>query len=431
VDVRVKRGPIEPLNGDGRLLGFERIIDKTFQAISSLRRWGLFSEGWSGRENSAISSSFQDSHSVSGTGDSIQCCGTVDGRVDPSLSPGTSSIIQENASHFTSGSKGWFTTKEQARLSSTSGDCALDSRKEHRGIFGFWNRKVRDDGRQTSVDSVPLQNIHQAVTRESKISNFSYLLQLCGISTISRSISAFFRKRETLLSPVSNDRLSSCGTNVPGLSRQCVKNFETPWDGDCQIFQSEYSNPGEYCPQLVDQGCHLCVYSSEVALRHHVIQRGRELGTAISNAVYNHLEERLLYGGSNKLSLVRDDIDILKRYYTYWGADEFYDDAVDTLRTDFEVDYADIICMFASQDHFIFISRDSCDQLIYLFNETDFNFFIMGHQDDWMEAISTFDTIIRYPRKGPRALILATRENRERYSAGWRPPPLADFGVYE
>ena len=55
---------------------------------------------------------------------------------------------------------------------------------------------------------------------------------------------------------------------------------------------------------------------------------------------YNLLEERLLYGGSNKLSLVRDNIDILKRYYTYWGDAELYDDALDTLRTDFDVEYS-------------------------------------------------------------------------------------------
>ena len=111
--------------------------------------------------------------------------------------------------------------------------------------------------------------------------------------------------------------------------------------------------------------------------------------------------------------------------------DEYYDDAVDTLKTDFEVEYNDLVCLFASQDGFIFVNRDQGDRLIYFFDENGWNLFIMGHQSDWVEAAYTFDTIIRYPRKEPRALILATRENRGKYNAGWRPPPLADFGVYE
>jgi hypothetical protein len=197
------------------------------------------------------------------------------------------------------------------------------------------------------------------------------------------------------------------------------------------LLQQEYSDPGEYCPQLVDPGCQLCIDSSKSALRHHVIQRGRELGTVISAAACDLLELRLLYGGSNQLSLVLDDIDILNRHYTYWGADELYDEAVETLRIDFEFEYTDLICFFASQDVYIFLNRDRSDPLIYLFDETGFNFYVMGHQEDWKEAVYTLDTILLYPRDGPRALILATRENRDKYNAGWRPPPLVDSGVYE
>jgi len=176
----------------------------------------------------------------------------------------------------------------------------------------------------------------------------------------------------------------------------------------------------------------LYVRSSQAALRHYVLQRGSEIGSIISPQAYNLLEERLLYGGSNKLSLVYADFDILDWHYTVIGApDDYYPGAIQTLRDDFGLDYCDLICFFAGEDPFIFVHRDPGDRLIYLFCENDFNFYIMGHEEDWVEAVYTFDTIIRRLRAEPRALILATRENRERYRNGWRPSPLANFGVYE
>jgi len=46
--------------------------------------------------------------------------------------------------------------------------------------------------------------------------------------------------------------------------------------------------------------------------------------------------------------------------------EEHHQGAIETLREDVGVEYSDLICLFASQDNFIFVNRDRSDMLIYL-----------------------------------------------------------------
>lgn len=120
---------------------------------------------------------------------------------------------------------------------------------------------------------------------------------------------------------------------------------------DCVSVQRELPHSRYEC----EEQDNLYVRSSQAALRHYVLQRGSEIGSMISPQAYNLLEERLLYGGSNKLSLVYADFDILDWHYTVIGApDDYYPGAIQTLRDDFGLDYCDLICFFCWGGPFYF-----------------------------------------------------------------------------
>ena len=86
-----------------------------------------------------------------------------------------------------------------------------------------------------------------------------------------------------------------------------------------------------------------------------------------------------------------------------------------------------MIGVFASEIFLIFVSRDRRDRLIYAYDTTEWRLLVLG--EGWEEALKMFEEIVS-DRDG-RAYIIATKENRAKYIAGWRPQPDANGSVYK
>jgi hypothetical protein len=183
----------------------------------------------------------------------------------------------------------------------------------------------------------------------------------------------------------------------------------------------------ESFPLLVDSRCSILVAASKAALQDIVFERGRVIGTHINKEIYFQLEERMLYGGSGRLSLVYDDFDYLR--WQYSDDDESYSEAIRAFQTDYQIEYKDLRCFLASEEMLIFLNGDGADRLIYGFDLNEWNLLILGEESDWIEALEMHDAWVGAWKT--KALIAATEANRSRYRAGWRPSPLPDGRLYE
>jgi hypothetical protein len=157
-------------------------------------------------------------------------------------------------------------------------------------------------------------------------------------------------------------------------------------------------------------------------------RRAAELGITITTDVYPKLEERMMMGGSSRLSLVSEDIDVL-RSHCEEDVPGTYLDLESTFENDFGVDCSGLLCVFLSQHVLIFLDREGRDGLIYGFDTGTWDLIILGEEDNWGEVLDTFDTMVSSLKK--KGLVAATGENRKKYKAGWRPSPLDNGNIYE
>ena len=136
----------------------------------------------------------------------------------------------------------------------------------------------------------------------------------------------------------------------------------------------------------------------------------------------------LLFGGTCQLIFVADEsIDILERHHRLEDDEESYNEACETLETDYGLCFSQLIGVFASQGYLIFVPRDRTDSLIYGYDVAQWELMILG--EGWEEALKTFSEWIS--GGNGCAFISATRENRVKCRAGWRPPPFSDRLLYQ
>jgi hypothetical protein len=165
---------------------------------------------------------------------------------------------------------------------------------------------------------------------------------------------------------------------------------------------------GERYPLLIDSRSVLLVGPSKRALRDAVYRRGRRVRT---EETYLALEKRMVYGGSGWLSLVYEDFDFLRSQYI--DDSESYLGAVETLEIEYKLDYKKFVSFLASEDMVIYLNREGPDELIYGFDLNEWNLLILGEQNNWMEALQSYDAVVSSPKMKP--VIPATEENRIKY----------------
>jgi hypothetical protein len=86
----------------------------------------------------------------------------------------------------------------------------------------------------------------------------------------------------------------------------------------------------------------------------------------------------MLHGGSTRLSLACDDLDLLQGHCD--DDPETYMEILDALQTYFQMEYKDLLCLFSSQDMLIFLNRDRSDGHIYGWDECQCNLLILGEE---------------------------------------------------
>ena len=159
-----------------------------------------------------------------------------------------------------------------------------------------------------------------------------------------------------------------------------------------------------------------------------VLTRLYEIDAPMSKETYRVLESKLMYGGSYQLTFLADEsINLLERLHRIWEDEESYEEACENLESSYGFTIEQLIGVFASEIFLIFVSRDRRDRLIYAYDTTEWRLFVLG--EGWEEALKMFEEILS--DGDGRAYIIATKENRAKYIAGWRPPPDANGLVYK
>ena len=224
-----------------------------------------------------------------------------------------------------------------------------------------------------------------------------------------------------------DDNASEGASNVWGLSTERRTTSEPPQSPNCGSVCRQHPHTEERYSIFIDERCDLCFNTSRTDLRREVLKRARKVGTSITQEAYTLLEERMTYGGPCRLLLVYDDLDLLIGRYD--EDPEGYEEIRRVMKSHFQMEYKDLLCLFSSQDMLIFLHRDRSDGLVYGFDDIGWNLLILGEENDWAGVIETYDSWLS-PKLRKKALIGATRENREKYKAGWRPPSRPDGKAY-
>jgi hypothetical protein len=99
--------------------------------------------------------------------------------------------------------------------------------------------------------------------------------------------------------------------------------------------------------------------------------------------------------------------------FQYIDDDESYLGAVETLEIEYKLVYKKLVSFLASEDMVIYLNREEPDELINGFDLNEWNLLILGEQNNWMEALETYDAEVNSPEM--KLVIPATEENRIKY----------------
>jgi hypothetical protein len=71
------------------------------------------------------------------------------------------------------------------------------------------------------------------------------------------------------------------------------------------------------------------------------------------------------------------------------------------------------VAFLASEDMVLYLNREEPDELVYGLGLNEWNLLILGEQNNWMEALESYDAVVSSPEMKP--VIPATEENRIKY----------------
>lgn len=63
----------------------------------------------------------------------------------------------------------------------------------------------------------------------------------------------------------------------------------------------------------------------------------------------------------------------------------------------------------ASEDMVIYLNREGPDELIYGFDLNEWNLLILGEQNNWMEALESYDAVVSSPKMKPVIPLLRNK----------------------